>query len=98
MTRPTPIDLNSIEYNQGLCYYPFMTKLDRRNESCNTLDDPSSRICVASKTDDINLNVFNMTTRINGPKTLTKHISCSCKCKFYGRKCNSNQKWSNDKC
>ena len=60
--------------------------------------DPSSRVCVASKTDDINLNVFDMITRINGSKTLTKHISCSCKCKFYGRKCNSNQKWSNDKC
>ena len=27
-----------------------------------------------------------------------KHISCECKCKFNGRKCNSNQKWNNDKC
>ena len=24
--------------------------------------------------------------------TLTKHISCKCKCKFDGKKCNSNQK------
>ena len=31
-------------------------------------------------------------------KTLTKHISCDCKCKFDGRKCNSYQKWNNDKC
>ena len=23
---------------------------------------------------------------------------CECKCNFNGRKCNSNQKWSNDKC
>ena len=29
---------------------------------------------------------------------LTKHISCECKCKFDGKKCNSNQKWNNDKC
>ena len=28
----------------------------------------------------------------------TKDISCECKCKFYERKCNSNQKWNNDKC
>ena len=27
-----------------------------------------------------------MITRINEPKTLTKHISCKCKCKFDGRK------------
>ena len=31
-------------------------------------------------------------------KILTKHVPCECKCKFDGRKCNSNQKWNNDKC
>ena len=31
-------------------------------------------------------------------KKLTKDISCECKYKFYGRKCNSNQQWNNDKC
>ena len=40
----------------------------------------------------ITLSVFNMITEINELKTLTKHISCKCKCKFDGRKCNSNQK------
>ena len=29
---------------------------------------------------------------------LAKHISCECKCKFHDRKCNSNQKWNNNKC
>ena len=31
-----------------------------------------------------------MITRINESKTLTKHIPRKCKCKFDGRKCNSN--------
>ena len=35
---------------------------------------------------------------INVLKTLTKHISCKCKCKFDEKKCNSNQWWNNDKC
>ena len=39
-----------------------------------------------------------MFTEINESKTLTEHISCECKCKFYGRKCNSDQWWNNDKC
>ena len=26
--------------------------------------------------------MFNINTVINGSKTLTKHISCECKCKF----------------
>ena len=40
---------------------------------------------------DVNLNVFNMVTRINGSETLTEHILCKCKCKFNGSECNSNQ-------
>ena len=56
-------------------------------EVINTLTGPSNKVYV-----------FNMTTGINEWKTLTKHISCKCICKFGSRKCNSNQKWNNDKC
>ena len=38
-----------------------------------------------------------MIIRINELKTLTKHVSRKCKCKFDGRTCNLNQKWNNDK-
>ena len=31
-------------------------------------------------------------------KTITKHISCNCKCKFDGKKCILSQKWNKDKC
>ena len=46
----------------------------------------------------LNIHVFNLITGINESKILTKHISCDCEYKFGGRKCNSNQKWKNDKC
>ena len=39
-----------------------------------------------------------MITGINETETLTKHISCECKCKFAGSKCNSDQWWNNEKC
>ena len=77
-----------------LHYYPFALNLDRCTGSCNDL---SNRICSPNKR-DVNLSFFNMITGINESKALTKHISCECKCKFDGRKCNSNQKWNNDKC
>ena len=51
---------------------------------------------VANKT-RYKFKCFNMITRVNELKTLTKHISCKCKCNFDGRKCNSNQKWNNSK-
>ena len=57
-----------------------------------------NKVFVPNETEDLNLSVFNMITGINESKMLTKHISCECKCKFDGRKCNSDQKWNNDKC
>ena len=33
-----------------------------------------------------------MITGINESKALTKHISCECKCNFYGRKYNTDQR------
>ena len=45
-----------------------------------------------------NLLVFNINIGINESKILTKHISSECKCKFDGRKCDSNQKWNKNKC
>ena len=85
-------------YSQGLHYYPSAVNLDRFIGSSNTLNDLYNRICVPNKTDNVNLNVFNLITGIVESKTLTKHISCRCKCKSDGRKCNLNQKWDSDKC
>ena len=36
-----------------------------------------------------------MITGINESKTLTKYVSCECKCKFDEAKCKSNQWWNN---
>ena len=72
MTLPTVIVLNPDEYNQRLLYYPFIVSLDRCKGICGNL---RNRICVSNKTEDVNLSIFNMITRINESKTLTKHIS-----------------------
>ena len=96
--QPTLINLHPNEYSQGLHYYPFTVNLDRCAGSCNTLNDLSNKLYVPNKTADLNLSAFSMIKRTNASKALTKHISCECKCKFDGRKCNSNQKRNNDKC
>ena len=36
-----------------------------------------------------------MITSKNEAETMTKHVSCDCKCKFNSTACNSNQKWNN---
>ena len=98
MTEITLINLHLNEYNQEFLYNPFVAKLYRCVGSYNTLNDLSNKVCVPNKTGDLNLSVFNMTAGINESKTLTKHISCECKCRFDGRKCNSDHWWNNDKC
>lgn len=45
-----------------------MVSFDRWND--NTLEYPSGRICVSNETENLNLNVLNMTTRIIELKTL----------------------------
>ena len=96
LNKPAPslIDLNSV----GLNYYSFMISLDKCNGSCNSVDDLSAKICVPNKAKSVNVKVFNMATKINETKILTKHISCDCKRKFDSATCNSNQKWNNETC
>ena len=96
--QPTLINLHPNEYSQEFHYYPFAVKLDRCVENCNTLNDLFNKVCVSNKTKDFNLSVFNMIKGINESKTFTNDLSCECKCKFNGRKCNSDQWWNNDKC
>ena len=48
--------------------------------------------------EDVNMEVLNIIKGINESRTYAKHISCECRCPFDGRKCNSRQKWNNDKC
>ena len=74
MIRPTLIDLNPVE----LKYYPFMISLGKCSESFNVL---SPKICAPKETKDINVKVCNIPNK-NEAKTMVKHISCDCKCKF----------------
>ena len=98
MIQLTLINLHPNEYSQEFHNYLFTVKLDRSVGSCNTLNGLSNKVCVPSKTEDLNLSVFNIITGINKSKTLTKHIPCKCKCRFDGRKFDSDQWWNNDKC
>ena len=97
MIQPNLINLHFNEYSQEFHYYPFAVKLDRGVGNCNTLNDLSIEVCIPNKIEDVNLIVLNMITGKNDWKTLTKHISGTCKCKLDRTKCNSHQQWNNYK-
>ena len=101
MTQSNLINLQPNDYNQKLHHYPFAVKSDRCVESYNTLNDLSNKVCLPNKTEDSNLNVLNVIIGTNESKitnkSRTKHISCECKYRFDGRKCNSDQWWNINK-
>ena len=65
ITQPALISLHPNEYSQEFYYTPFAVKLDRCVGRCNTLNDLSNKVCVPSKTKDLNLSRFNKIARIN---------------------------------
>ena len=60
----------------------------------NTFNDLSNKVSLPNKTEDSNLSMLNIITGIDESRTLTKHVSCQCKCKFDGRRYNLNY-WQN---
>ena len=74
----TFIDLNSVEIN----YYPCRISLDKCCGRCNAAADVSMKICVSSKTKDVNIKLWNLVAKKIESKTLVNHISCNCKFKF----------------
>ena len=96
MTQSTLFNLHINEYIQGLRDCLFAFDLDRCFVSCNTLNHLSKRVCLQTKIKDLNLSDFSVIIEINELKILAKYVSCECKCKFDGKKSNSNRKWNND--
>ena len=82
MSQPTLINSHPNECSQEFHFYPFAVKLDRYVGSCKSLNVLSNKVCAPKKTENLNLNMFNIITRITESKTLTKHVLCQCKCRF----------------
>ena len=96
VSQPALINLHPNDNSEEFHYYPFVVKLDRCVGSCNAFNDLSIRVWVPNKTEDLNLSLFNVIREISESKILSKDMSCKCKCRFDGRKCNLTQWWNND--
>ena len=64
--QPIFINLHPNECSQeNFTAIRFTVKLNKWVGSCTTLNDLSDKVCVPNKTEDLNLNVFNMITGTN---------------------------------
>ena len=85
MARPTLIDLNPAELKIIHSWLVWKNVME-------VLMSYLQKYVLKKKTKKINVKILNIITNKNEAKTMTKHISCDCKCKFNSTTCNSNQK------
>ena len=55
-------------------------------------------MCVSGLAKNLNIKVFNLTSRTNGTRHIKWHETCKCKCRLDASVCNNKQHWREDKC
>ena len=92
--RPEIIIVNSNEP----VFYPFSIKTSKCSGSCNTINDPYAKICVSDVVKDLNVKVFNLTSRTNKTKHIKWHETFKRKSRLDASVSNNKQRWNDDKC
>ena len=94
--RPKILDVN--EGVGEVLFYLYNVLVNKCSGSCNTLDNPMSRICVPNIIKNVNIKVYNFLMRLNETRNVLWHESCKCVCLLNSSVCNSKQIWNSDTC
>ena len=87
MPRPKILDVN--EGIGEALLYPCNVLVNKCSGSCNTLDNPMSKICVPKIIKNVNMQVYNFLMRLNETRNVLWHESCKCVCKLNSSVCNN---------
>ena len=79
-------------------FYSFSVKTSKCSGNYNNINDPYAKICVPDVVKNLNVKVFNLTSRTNETRHIKWHETCKCICRLDAIVCNNNQRWNNDKC
>ena len=96
MSRPKILDVN--EGVGEALFYSYNVLVNKYSGSCDTLDNPMAKLCVANIIKRINMKVYNFLMRLNEPRNVLWHESCKCVCRLNSSVCNSKQIWNSDTC
>ena len=95
---PRPKILNVNEGIGEALFYPYNVLVNKCSGSCDTLDNPMSKICVSKIIKNVNMKVYNFLMRLNETRNVLWHESCKCVCRLNSSVCNSKQIWNSDTC
>ena len=90
-----------LEVNEGIgeaLFYPYKVLVNKCSGSCNTLDNPMSKICTPKIIKNVNMQVYNFFMRLNETCNVLWHESCKSVRKLSSSVCNNKQIWNDDTC
>ena len=96
--RPRP---KILDVNEGIgeaLFYPYNVQVNKCSGSCNTLDNPMSKICVPNIIKNVNMKVYNFLMMLNETRNTLWQESCKCVCRLNSSVCNSKEIWNCDTC
>ena len=79
-------------------FYPYNVLVNKCSGSCNTLDNPMSKICVPKIIKNVNMKVYNFLMRLNETRKVLWHKGCKCVCRLNSSVCKRKQIWNSDTC
>ena len=94
MPRPKILDVN--EGIGEALFYPYNVLVNKCSGSCNTLDNPMTKLCVPNVIKGVNMQVYNFLMRLNETRNVLWHEGCKCVCKLNSSVCNNKQIWNSD--
>ena len=96
VVRPKILDVN--EGVGEALFYPYNVLVNKCSGSCNTLDNPMTKLCVPNVIKRVNMQVYNFLMRLNETRNVLWHESCKCVRKLNSSVCNNKQIWNDDTC
>ena len=90
-----------LKVNEGIgeaLFYPYNVLIKKCSGSCDSLDNPMSKIWVPKIIKNVNMKVYNFLMRLNETRNVLCHESCKCACTLNSSVCNNKQIWNDDTC
>ena len=95
---PRPKILNVNEGIGEALFHWYNALVNKCSGSCDTLDNPMSKMCVPKIIKNVNMKVYNFLMRLNETRNVLWHESCKCVCRLNSSVYNSKQIWNSDTC
>ena len=92
--RPKIVNVNGDNYE----FFRNSIKTSKCSGICININNPYAKIYVPDVVKNLNVKVFNLTSRTNETRHIEQHETYKCECRLNISVCNNKHRWNHDKC